>query len=59
MVDQLTNGFLDVSDEEFRILKDGLLQHNDEYFVLRILIPTQQHTRELISIIGIVSFGLK
>ena len=35
VVDQLTNGFLDVSDEEFRILKDGLLQHNDEYFVLK------------------------
>ena len=35
VVDQLTNGFLDVSDEEFRILRDGLLQHNDEYFVLK------------------------
>jgi len=35
VIDQLTNGFLDVSDEEFRILRDGLLQHNDEYFVLK------------------------
>lgn len=34
VIDQLTNGFLGVSDEEFNIIKDSFLKHNDEYFVL-------------------------
>lgn len=35
VIDQLTNGFLDVPEEEFAIIRDSLLQHNDEYFILK------------------------
>jgi starch phosphorylase len=35
VIDQLTNGFLGVPEEEFAIIRDSLLQHNDEYFILK------------------------
>jgi len=35
VLDQLVNGFFDVSSEEFAIIRDSLLQFNDEYFVLK------------------------
>ncbi len=35
VIDQLTNGFLRASESEFSIIRDSLIQHNDEYFVLK------------------------
>lgn len=34
VIDQLINGYFDVSEDEFRIIHDGLMKYNDEYFVL-------------------------
>ncbi len=35
VLDQLVNGFFPVDSDEFRIIYDSLLKHNDEYFVLK------------------------
>lgn len=35
IIDQLINGFFPVKREEFLIIYDALLKHNDEYFVLK------------------------
>lgn len=35
VMEQLINGFLPVGQEEFRVLYESLLQHNDQYFVLK------------------------
>lgn len=35
VVDQLVNGFFPVAHEEFRLLYDELLHHNDTFFVLK------------------------
>lgn len=38
IIDQLTNGFFDtVPKEEFSTIRDSLLKHNDEFFVLKDL----------------------
>ncbi|MGB4618302.1 MAG: glycogen/starch/alpha-glucan phosphorylase, partial [Dethiobacteria bacterium] len=39
VVDQLVNGFLPVDREEFRMIYDHLLLHNDPYFVLKDFAP--------------------
>lgn len=39
VMDQLINGFLRVGSEEFRVLYDVLLYHNDPYFVLKDFVP--------------------
>lgn len=35
VLDQLVNGFFPVNNEEFSIIYNSLLRHNDEYFVLK------------------------
>ncbi|MCT4662238.1 MAG: glycogen/starch/alpha-glucan phosphorylase [Tissierellales bacterium] len=35
VLDQLVDGFFDVSSEEFQIIRDSFLKHNDEFFVLK------------------------